>query len=477
MTDPSIARVLRSLPLPVGSIDIGREELKIADKRLSRKQVGVTVSADGRVSIFRHGANASFIQHEVGSGAIEIPRGTALNFPPQALLFLAKSVDGQLQYPARIIQVAATLDTTPVGAAAPLASVPSSGGPAGEWQVMLSGKYVSYEPSVQHTLEAAFASGAATADVTIRGSSYTISLRDPIEQRLRSDPSKVRPARRKMLRTAKVTISPAEDSATPPASVALPTASPSPSISAVASPVALPPAAVPAAVETGKARKRSIMESGADDCERHKRLHASIKGEVRRQPDEKEASEVLRGCSSDRCSSAANVSNASQAEHIIDANHVSASNAPSAAPAANAGDAEADDEPRLSASIQKLRARGEAISIRLWEGQAEVHSSKKPSSEPSCPQSLLHLSLYAHRWTSNFDSCSGRAQKNATQRFLVFVRRVLPTLVSMPSAWHSSSRSLSSKWVAMQLWMAQLRMAQLWMAQLWMTQLWMIPTR
>ena len=48
---------------------------------------------------------------------------------------------------------------------------------AGTWEVMLGGSYKPYDdPAVQQTLEAAYARGDATADVTVRGTTYEVTL-------------------------------------------------------------------------------------------------------------------------------------------------------------------------------------------------------------------------------------------------------------------------------------------------------------
>ena len=58
----------QSIPLAPGTHDVGRELLGIADKRLSRKQLQLTLPTDGRVAMLKvTGANPSIFEPAAGA--------------------------------------------------------------------------------------------------------------------------------------------------------------------------------------------------------------------------------------------------------------------------------------------------------------------------------------------------------------------------------------------------------------------------
>ena len=69
---------------------------------------------------------------------------------------------------------------------------------AGTWEVMLGGSYKAYDdPAVQSTLEAAYELGDATAEVTVRGTVYEVTLQGGrLQQRQKNDPTRTRKVRR-----------------------------------------------------------------------------------------------------------------------------------------------------------------------------------------------------------------------------------------------------------------------------------------
>ena len=77
------------------------------------------------------------------------------------------------------------------------AAVPMSSA-AGTWQVLLGGSFKDYDDeAVQKTLEAAFTRGDASADVTVRGTVYEVTLQGAqLQQRQKNDPTRTRQVRR-----------------------------------------------------------------------------------------------------------------------------------------------------------------------------------------------------------------------------------------------------------------------------------------
>ena len=94
---------------------------------------------------------------------------------------------------------------------------------AGVWEVMLGGSYKPYDdPAVQQTLEAAYTRGATTADVTVRGTVYEVSLKgDALQQRQKNDPTRTRQVRRVAAAAAAPSVAaPAAAPAAPPVATA-----------------------------------------------------------------------------------------------------------------------------------------------------------------------------------------------------------------------------------------------------------------
>ena len=69
--------------------------------------------------------------------------------------------------------------------------------PAATWEVFLGGAYKPYDDPVQRALELAFRCGDASADVTIRGTAYEVTLQGAqLQQRQKNDPTRTRKVRR-----------------------------------------------------------------------------------------------------------------------------------------------------------------------------------------------------------------------------------------------------------------------------------------
>ena len=87
------------------------------------------------------------------------------------------------------------------------------------WEVMLGGSYRPYDDeAVQKTLEAAYTRGDATADVTVRGTVYEVSLKgDALQQRQKNDPTRTRQVRRVAAAAAAPAVAAPAAPAAPPA--------------------------------------------------------------------------------------------------------------------------------------------------------------------------------------------------------------------------------------------------------------------
>ena len=69
--------------------------------------------------------------------------------------------------------------------------------PAATWEVFLGGAYTPYDDPVQRALELAFRCGDASADVTLRGTAYEVTLQGAqLQQRQKNDPTRTRQVRR-----------------------------------------------------------------------------------------------------------------------------------------------------------------------------------------------------------------------------------------------------------------------------------------
>ena len=242
------ARVYRTIPLVKGDTVVGRELLAINDKRLSRQQLQFHVGGSTSVSVTRVGANASFLQLGASEEPSELPRGVATDIECQNashIIYLSQHPDTlTFLYPSRLLLDAN--DSAPLPAPAPAAAAPPAPAPAplpppGVWHVKLGGSFKPYDPPVQLALEAAFIAGERTADVTVRGTEYTIQLHAPAKQICKADPTKTRPVRREGGAPPPAAPPPAA----PPPAAAAPDPPPAPSPPAPVAPPPLAPAPSP----------------------------------------------------------------------------------------------------------------------------------------------------------------------------------------------------------------------------------------
>ena len=244
------AGTLRSLPI-VGSLTMGRDNLKIADKRISRSQLTVTLSTKTFTAV-RLGANPSFSQ--VGDATPkELARSVNVELPYGTHLYLARDPNGSqpYQYPVLITNVddgngaspspgpaVAVFQPPPVAAIPPpvVAALPVAASPPGVWQVKLGGGFSSYAAEVQTTLEAAYMAGRLTCDVMIDGRAYTISMhRHNMRQMAAHDPTRTRPVRREGGPPAPPPAADPPPAANPPPA-AVPPADPTPDVAPAADP-------------------------------------------------------------------------------------------------------------------------------------------------------------------------------------------------------------------------------------------------
>ena len=240
------ARVYRTIPLAKGDTVVGRELLAINDKRLSRQQLQFHVGGSNSVSVTRVGANASFLQLGASEEPSELPRGVATDIECQNashIIYLSQHPDTlTFLYPSRLLLDAN--DSAPLPAPAPAAAAPPAPAPLpppGVWHVKLGGSFKPYDPPVQLALEAAFLAGERTADVTVRGTEYTIQLHAPAKQICKADPTKTRPVRREGGAPPPTAPPPAA----PPPAAAAPDPPPAPSPPAPVAPAPLAPAPSP----------------------------------------------------------------------------------------------------------------------------------------------------------------------------------------------------------------------------------------
>ena len=179
-----------SVSLPaVGTVEVGRDDLGITDKRVSRKQLSITVSASGLVSATRVGANASFIQRADQTEPATMPLALACEVPPGTVLFLTQHPTAKaFLYPSRIVAA------PPPIAARSASSVPHAA--AAKWLCRLGQSFRPYDQSVQDALEAAFLAGDQSTRIQVRGVEYIVDLYEPRKQTQASDPTKTRAVQR-----------------------------------------------------------------------------------------------------------------------------------------------------------------------------------------------------------------------------------------------------------------------------------------
>ena len=182
--DDASSSVQVSIPLALGTSELGREKLRIHDNRVSRRQLAVTISDKG-TAVTRLGANASFIKYPGDAQAKELSAHESVNVPPGSIIYLVQAhANRSFQYPVRITRTCSASDVV--------------------WKVMLGNSFKPYDRPIQDALEAAFQAGATMAKVNIRGMDYSVSLWEPRRQAQVGDPSKTRVVRREIESTPSV---------------------------------------------------------------------------------------------------------------------------------------------------------------------------------------------------------------------------------------------------------------------------------
>jgi hypothetical protein len=169
LADATHATVTKGISLDAdGTATIGRDDLGIVDKRLSRKQIKIRVAPDGILHVTRVGPNASFLQIDK-TRQEELEQNVQRQWPPSAIVYLSRDPSTQAcTYPIKIatatppaahVPVSTTsASPTPVYAAHAAMSAPPDAVPAdGVWEVLLGGAFTAYESTdVQRSLEEAF---------------------------------------------------------------------------------------------------------------------------------------------------------------------------------------------------------------------------------------------------------------------------------------------------------------------------------
>lgn len=174
-------------------LTVGRELSTVlaTNKRISRKQICVTISSATGATVQRTGPNASYLQHP-GGEPVELARNddTWTTVPNGAIIWL--TLDPQSRafcFPCRICTGSANAMTAPP----PQRPPPSA---PGVWEVKLGGAFKPYDADTQGVLEAAFMAGDRVVDVMVRGAEYQIYLHPPARQHAKADPTKTRAVRR-----------------------------------------------------------------------------------------------------------------------------------------------------------------------------------------------------------------------------------------------------------------------------------------
>ena len=105
----------QSIPLPPGTHDVGRELLGLVDKRLSRKQLQLTLPPEGRVSMLKvTGANPSILQSAAGAYQVLTKSTPAVRVGPADVIWLGR-VQGssELKHPIRVVVAPSSTPAAP----------------------------------------------------------------------------------------------------------------------------------------------------------------------------------------------------------------------------------------------------------------------------------------------------------------------------------------------------------------------------
>ena len=103
--DSSSLQPSKSIPLPPGTHDVGREIPGNSDKRLSRKQLQLTLPTDSRVAMLKvTGANPSILQSAAGACQDLTKSTPAVTVGPGDVIWLGREPDSsQLKHPIRVV--------------------------------------------------------------------------------------------------------------------------------------------------------------------------------------------------------------------------------------------------------------------------------------------------------------------------------------------------------------------------------------
>ena len=112
--DSSSLQPSKSIPLPPGTHDVGREIPGNSDKRLSRKQLQLTLPTDSRVAMLKvTGANPSILQSAAGACQDLTKSTPAVTVGPEDVIWLRR-VDSSgirtLKYPIRVVAPSSVSD-------------------------------------------------------------------------------------------------------------------------------------------------------------------------------------------------------------------------------------------------------------------------------------------------------------------------------------------------------------------------------